>query len=179
MVMISPSPPPPLPPQMQYAKTSNSRMCTRLDFPPVSSAIIWARQIDRQLQTYLQRVEAVLGKGWENHVEGQKLKQDGEAFRAKLNTQQLFEDWRKNVEGKTHVVQGRIFVIASQRTRTGTILRLQVNFSSDSITLAKEVGGCGDGSLDGCKVTSNSRSLYGRKATCIQCTTLVFMDIKL
>ena len=54
-------------------------------------------QIDRQLQLYLHRVEAVLGKGWEVHVEGQKLKQDGEAFRQKLNTQQLFEDWKKKV----------------------------------------------------------------------------------
>jgi len=57
-------------------------------------------QIDRQLQLYLQRVEAVLGKGWEVHVEGQKLKQDGEAFRQKLNTQQLFEDWKKKVKGR-------------------------------------------------------------------------------
>ena len=44
-------------------------------------------------------MEAVLGKGWEVHVEGQKLKQDGEAFRQKLNTQQLFEDWKKKVKG--------------------------------------------------------------------------------
>ena len=46
-------------------------------------------------------MEAVLGKGWEVHVEGQKLKQDGEAFRQKLNTQQLFEDWKKKVWKKT------------------------------------------------------------------------------
>ena len=46
-------------------------------------------QIDRQLQTYLQRVEAVLGKDWEKHVEGQKLKQDGDSFRQKLNTMQV------------------------------------------------------------------------------------------
>ena len=39
-----------------------------------------------------------MGKGWEVHVEGQKLKQDGEAFRQKLNTQQLFEDWKKKVK---------------------------------------------------------------------------------
>ena len=54
-------------------------------------------QIDRQLQTYLQRVEAVLGAGWENHVEGQRLKQDGDSFRQKLNTQPLFDEWRKKV----------------------------------------------------------------------------------
>lgn len=97
-------------------------------------------QIDRQLQTYLQRVEAVLGKGWENHVEGQKLKQDGDAFRSKLNTQQLFEDWKKRVESRQQAVQGRIFNIVSSRTRSGTLLKLQVNFAPETITLAKEVG---------------------------------------
>ncbi len=115
--------------QMQYSKTSTYKICTKLDFPPVSSAIIWARQvrcstdgialsleaplylphlthtptphtqIDRQLQTYLQRVEAVLGAGWEKHVEGQRLKEDGDSFRQKLNTQPLFDDWRKKVCG--------------------------------------------------------------------------------
>ena len=97
-------------------------------------------QIDRQLQTYLQRVEAVLGKGWENHVEGQKLKQDGDNFRSKLNTQQLFEDWKKRVESRQQAVQGRIFNIVSTRTRSGTMLKLQVNFAPETITLAKEVG---------------------------------------
>ena len=158
---------------MQYNNSTTHRMCVTLDYPPVSSAIIWARQveapppppvpppppppplfvcsafhsshsppftqIDRQLQTYLQRVEAVLGKGWESHVEGQKLKQDGDSFRQKLNTQQLFDDWKKKVEARQLIVQGRIFNIMSQRTRTGTILKLQVNFTPETITLAKEV----------------------------------------
>ena len=35
----------------------------------------------------MKRVEDVLGKGWENHVEGQKLKADGDSFRMKLSTQ--------------------------------------------------------------------------------------------
>ena len=51
------------------------------DLPPVSGSIIWARQIERQLSAYMRRVEDVLGKGWENHVDGQKLKADGESFR--------------------------------------------------------------------------------------------------
>ena len=32
-------------PQSQYSSTTNSRMCGVLDIPPVSSAIIWARQV--------------------------------------------------------------------------------------------------------------------------------------
>jgi dynein heavy chain 1, cytosolic len=67
------------------------------DLPPVSGSIIWARQIERQLNAYMRRVEDVLGKGWEGHVDGQKLKADGDSFRLKLNTQDLFEDWSKKV----------------------------------------------------------------------------------
>ena len=52
---------------------------------------------------------------------------------------QVFEDWKKKVEARQHVVQGRVFHIGSQRTRTGTILKLQVNFAPETITLAKEV----------------------------------------
>lgn len=33
------------------------------DLPPISARIIWYRQIERQLDTYMRRVEAVLGKG--------------------------------------------------------------------------------------------------------------------
>ena len=72
-------------------------------------------------------------------MEGQKLKKDGDDFRQKLNTQQLFEEWKKSVEARPHIVQGRIFNIVSQRTRTGTVLKLQVNFAPETITLAKEV----------------------------------------
>ena len=46
----------------------------------------------------MKRVEDVLGKGWESHVEGQKLKADGDSFRMKLNTQELFDDWTRKVK---------------------------------------------------------------------------------
>ena len=45
----------------------------------------------------MRRVEDVLGRGWENHVEGQKLKSDGDSFRMKLNTQEIFDDWARKV----------------------------------------------------------------------------------
>jgi dynein heavy chain 1 len=122
----------------QYAKSSAFRTGSVRDIPPVSGSIIWAKQIDQQLTTYLQRVEAVLGKGWENHVEGQKLKADGDAFRQKLNTQQLFEEWKKKVESQP-AVQGRIFTIGVRKTRSGDLRKLQVNFQSDVIQLSKEV----------------------------------------
>ena len=67
--------------QIQYGRSKSSRMSHFRDIPPISGSIIWARQVDRQLSAYLKRVEDVLGKGWENHLEGQKLKEDGDSFR--------------------------------------------------------------------------------------------------
>ncbi|KAG7269475.1 LOW QUALITY PROTEIN: hypothetical protein CRUP_009988 [Coryphaenoides rupestris] len=111
------------------------------DLPPVSGSIIWAKQIDRQLTAYMKRVEDVLGKGWENHVEGLKLKQDGDSFRAKLNTQEIFDDWARKVQQRNLGVSGRIFTIESSRARgrTGNMLKLKVNFLPEIITLSKEV----------------------------------------
>ena len=54
-------------------------------------------QIERKLVTYLKRVEDVLGPDWDKQTEGQKLKEEGEAFKKKLNTQDLFEDWKLKV----------------------------------------------------------------------------------
>jgi dynein heavy chain 1, cytosolic len=75
--------------KMQYNNSEACYMSQLRDLPPVSGAIIWARQIERQLSTYMQRVEDVLGKSWESDAEGQKLKADGDHFRQKLNTEQV------------------------------------------------------------------------------------------
>lgn len=58
----------------------------------------------------MRRVEDVLGKGWENHVEGQKLKNDGDSFRLKLNTQDLFDDWARKV-GELKVARFVVVVV--------------------------------------------------------------------
>ena len=57
----------------------------------------------------MRRVEDVLGKGWENHVEGQRLKADGDSFRQKLNTQELFDDWSRKVGSLSKVKYGLFF----------------------------------------------------------------------
>lgn len=127
--------------KIQFPQSKACRMSKVRDIPPVSGSIIWAKQIERQLSVYMKRVEDVLGKGWENHIEGQKLKHDADSFRVKLNTQIIFEEWTKNVQARQLNVSGRIFSIESTRTKTGKghHLKLRVNFTPEVITLAKEV----------------------------------------
>ncbi|XP_060529688.1 dynein heavy chain, cytoplasmic isoform X3 [Cylas formicarius] len=127
--------------KVQYPQSNNYKISKDRDLPPVAGSIIWAKQIDHQLTTYLRRVEDVLGKGWENHIEGQKLKADGDSFRLKLNTQEIFDDWARSVQQRNLGVSGRIFEIESVRAKNGrgSILKLKVNFLPEIITLAKEV----------------------------------------
>ncbi|XP_057661058.1 dynein heavy chain, cytoplasmic isoform X2 [Diorhabda carinulata] len=127
--------------KVQYPQSNSAKISKVRDLPPVAGSIIWAKQIDHQLTTYLKRVEDVLGKGWENHIEGQKLKADGDSFRLKLNTQEIFDDWARNVQQRNLGVSGRIFTIEAVRSRSGrgNVLKLKVNFLPEIITLAKEV----------------------------------------
>ena len=127
--------------KVQYPQSKACKMSKVRDIPPVSGSIIWAKQIERQLSVYMKRVEDVLGKGWENHIEGQKLKADADSFKMKLNTQVIFDDWSRNVQQRQLNVSGRIFHVESVRKRTGAgnQLKLRVNFTPEIITLAKEV----------------------------------------
>ena len=112
-------------------------MAQMRDLPPIAGTIIWARQIDRQLQTYMKRVEDVLGgKDWEHYAEGQKLKTESQAFRKKLDTRPVFEAWLHDINRRDMAVSGRLFEIL--RLRSGSY-QLAVNFDPQIITLFKEV----------------------------------------
>lgn len=106
------------------------------DLPPISGAIIWARQIDRQLQTYMKRVEDVLGTGWELYADGQKLQTESTAFRKKLDTRPVYDAWLHDINRRDMGVGGRLFEIVRLR---GGGFQLAVNFDPQIITLFKEV----------------------------------------
>lgn len=134
--------------KVQYIASTAYKMSRVRDLPPVSGSIIWVRQILRQLNAYMKRVEDVLGKDWAQHIEGQKLKADGESFKLKLSTSELFDEWSKKVAEKSLTVSGSIFNVESTRTvvtvrdrepQKITVLKLKVNFLPEVITLAKEV----------------------------------------
>ncbi|XP_061172861.1 cytoplasmic dynein 1 heavy chain 1-like isoform X1 [Saccostrea echinata] len=128
--------------KVQYIHSTACKMSKVRDLPHVSGRIVWSRQIEHQLNALLSHVEVVLGKGWENHVEGQQLKNDGESFRLKLNTLELFEEWQRRVQGRQLVVTGRIFSVQSFKSKVmgkGNVLKLCVNFQPEVIALSKEV----------------------------------------
>lgn len=124
--------------KQQYGHSEAHAMAQLRDLPPVSGAITWARQIERQLDGYMKKVEDVLGKDWALHAEGQKLQSESHMFRKKLDTRPVFESWLHNVNRRNLAITGRLFNITRNRP-TGNALELSVHFDPQVIALFKEV----------------------------------------
>lgn len=77
--------------RLQFYNSEAYEMFKLRDIPAVSGSIIWIRQIERQLDTYMKRVEAVLGKGWQFYADGQKLHAESVAFRQNLTRHQFMK----------------------------------------------------------------------------------------
>lgn len=126
-----------------YRSSEAYHMSQLRDLPSVSSAIIWARQIERQLLNYMKRVEDVLGRGWESYAEGHKLQVEGQAFREKLNSRPLYDAWVAEISRRGNLtVSGRLFDIARTRSTAQDPqgqLQLIVQFDPQVIALFKEV----------------------------------------
>src|SRR5262249_36630898 len=124
--------------KQQYGHSEAHAMAQLHDLPPVSGAIIWARQIERQLDGYMKKVEDVLGSNWAIHTEGAKLKNEGDLFRRKLDTRPIYEAWLHDVQRKQITITGLLFTITKIRS-AGNALELQINFDAQVIALFKEV----------------------------------------
>lgn len=126
-----------------YRNSQAFHMSQMRDLPSVSSAIIWARQIERQLLTYMKRVEDVLGRGWESYAEGHKLQVESAAFRAKLDTKPLYDAWTAEITRRGNLtVDGRLFDVIRGRATANNAqgdLQLVVQFDPQNIALFKEV----------------------------------------
>lgn len=147
-------------------KTSEAYHMAQLrDLSPIAGAIIWAKQIERQLNAYMKRVEDVLGKGWELYAEGAKLASESTSFRRKLDTRPIYEAWVHEINRRDMRIEGRLFEISKVRNTTinghnnagrglvngdiqshdasvssaGGLFRLGINFDPQIITLFKEV----------------------------------------
>lgn len=122
----------------QYGNSEAHAMAQLRDFPPVSGAVIWARQIETQLENYMGKVEDILGKEWALHAEGQKLQAESSMFKKKLDTRPIFESWIQSVARQKLSISGRLFIVNRNRA-AGNILELHVNFNAQVIALFKEV----------------------------------------
>lgn len=122
----------------QFVSTNASSVCGLRDIPLLSGHIIWTSQISRQLDSYMSKVETVLGLDWHLYAEGQKLQAESTAFRLKLDVKPLYDDWLLSTRQNANTMRGPIFSV--QRNRAdGNKLELFIYFDEKALTLFKEV----------------------------------------
>ena len=126
--------------RVSYKHSEAYRLAQLRDMSPIAGAIIWAKQIERQLNAYLKRVEDVLGKGWELYAEGARLASEGASFKRKLDTRPIYEAWLHEINRRDLQITGRIFDIT--RTRNASTLN---GFVEDGLLVAN---GNADGNDD-------------------------------
>ncbi|KAJ9657280.1 dynein heavy chain [Neophaeococcomyces mojaviensis] len=122
----------------QYGGSEAQMMAQLRDIPPVAGSIIWIRQIEAQLDAYMKKVEAVLGRDWMLHTDGEKLQHESNMFRQKLTTKDVFQAWLASVQKSEISTNGRLFIITKARGPSG-LLELHVNFDDQVVALFKEV----------------------------------------
>lgn len=125
----------------RYDESQEKVVASLRDIPPLSGAIIWARQIENQLQMLMHRIQDVLGVGWEDHLEGKQLKEVCDKLRSDLDINQIYEDWKlRNLqadESKYRATNDFLFLIENE-ARTGLKI-LKVNFEERQVQVYKEV----------------------------------------
>lgn len=95
-----------------YGKSQAFKVSSMRNMPPVSGAILWAKEIDKQLEMYLSRIHNILGDGWEMNTEGNKLFTEILSFRKKLEGKNVFDQWVQTKSKSLSNITGDLFKIA-------------------------------------------------------------------
>ncbi|MGI4871990.1 MAG: hypothetical protein ACRYFX_12530, partial [Janthinobacterium lividum] len=124
--------------KVHYLNADGHWMSALRDMPPTSGHIIWVRQIVRQLDLYMNKVETVLGEGWHLYAEGQKLHSDSMSFRKRLDIKPLYDQWLTETQQRENAIRGPVLSVVHNRA-DGNKLHMRVNFEDRTISLFKEV----------------------------------------
>lgn len=117
----------------KYETSSAARISRLRGIPPVSGKILWAKQMERQVNTLMERMGNVLGPNWGQQLEGRQLRRSGDELLAKLDARSFFRNWVMEWE--------KGLAINSKRSSYPVIIEdyAKVNFDENHEVLSKEI----------------------------------------
>lgn len=123
---------------------SNAANFSRLrGIPPVAGKILWAKQMERQVQLLMTRMENVLGSDWGQQLEGRQLRKSGDELLAKLDARSFFRnwilEWEKELVAASSSPRLASYLIIIHPSRPGGPLLPAVNFDEKNELLCKEI----------------------------------------
>lgn len=78
---------------LKYEASSAAKIAKLRGIPPVSGKILWAKQMERQVNALMERCAQVLGPDFAAQLEGRQLRKSGDELLAKLDARAFFLTW--------------------------------------------------------------------------------------
>ncbi|KAJ3439563.1 dynein heavy chain [Anaeramoeba flamelloides] len=119
----------------QYRQSQTERMSQLRGYPTVAGEIIWMKQIEKQLNNYINKADNVLKEGWKNEINGKKLIKEKDDLLKKLNPNEIFQKWILETDKKNLEVSGKIFNV----DKIDNNYHLNITFDDEIVNLFKEV----------------------------------------
>lgn len=125
----------------QKYETSQSRsLATLRGIPPIAGKIMWAKQMERQVNFLMKKMADVLGSQWGQMLEGRGLRRAGDELIAKLDARHFFRSWVSEWENELSMRSNRLdsYPIRIERAEDGKYM-VVVNFDKKNEQLFKEI----------------------------------------
>ena len=127
---------------LKYESSSAAKLSRLRGIPPVAGKILWAKQMERQVQTLMQRMGDVLGPNWGQHIEGRQLRRSGDELLSKLDARAFFRawvmEWEKELTSTTSTRLHSYPIRIEAEGRDGTLVA-KVNFDEKNELLFREI----------------------------------------
>lgn len=81
-----------------YLGTGTEVVFQQIDLPPAALNYLWLRQFENRIQNSLKRMTDVLGKQFDETVQGQKLKSEADTLLKQLDSESYYKSWLENVK---------------------------------------------------------------------------------
>jgi dynein heavy chain 1 len=125
----------------KYETSASAEIARLRGIPPVAGKILWAKQMERQVHTLMERMGNVLGPNWGQLLEGRQLRKSGDELLAKLDARSFFRHWvmeweKELASAATSKLSSYPIVI---ETESDGLLVAKVNFDEKSELLFKEI----------------------------------------
>ena len=128
---------------LKYESSPAARISRLRGIPPVAGKILWAKQMERQVQTLVERMGNVLGPNWGQQLEGRQLHKTCDELLAKLDARSFFNNWVLEWEKElTSATAAKLntypIIIGHEKGRDGQLVAV-VNFDEKTELLFKEI----------------------------------------
>ncbi len=126
---------------LKYESSSAARISKLRGIPPIAGKVLWAKQMERQVNALMERMGDVLGPNWGQQLEGRQLRKSGDELLAKLDAKSFFRAWIAEWEKElTNQSSSRLnsYPVVVEMDRDN-VLFARVNFDEKSEMLFKEI----------------------------------------